>query len=133
MTEHNHTLELRKYERFPPGQGGIAMFSPPDSPIPVIVGEIMDISEGGIAFVYKAKELEMAKEAQVSDLQMFVYKDPFLHIDHVHCKIVYDEEIDDESGDAPRSRRCGIEFEQLSEEQLEQLRDFIERFSMKPS
>ena len=47
----------------------------------------------------------------------------------MNCRIVYDDEVPEGSWEQISTRRCGVEFENLSVKHLSMLQDFIDNFA----
>lgn len=90
------------------------------------VGRIIDLSPGGLAFEYIFDENE---NAQFSQINIFKVGEVF-HLRNLPCKIIYDIALPPprngiESLKHSRSRKCGVEFETLPEEDNLQLSLFL--------
>lgn len=87
------------------------------------IGKLRDISRGGVAFEYTLYE-EMG---DYSDVEVDIFsasKD--IHIMRVPCKVVYDFPIETyPSFNNIVTRRCGLRFLKLSDQQMSQIKSFI--------
>jgi hypothetical protein len=118
MVDELHS-DNRKEKRFKAVEGALAGFSSRDVPSVSILGEIIDISKAGLSARYKSRE----QIGSASDVSIFAYKEPFINIEGIPCRIVYDIGLD------ATTRRCGVEFGDLAEDQLSQLEDFIKYYT----
>jgi c-di-GMP-binding flagellar brake protein YcgR len=114
--------ERRRFKRFRFMGGGIAMF--PLGHVSVL-GSIRDISLGGLGVTYidEGTKLNESQEFRADVMEeKFYWKD-------LHCKSRWDKEV---VNDIPvitaRMRQGGLQFINLSPEQLAGLKEFI-RFS----
>jgi hypothetical protein len=64
-----------------------------------------------------------------SEIKIFGKNDRFIHLDRVQCRIVYDKEVPAGAWGQIITRRCGVEFENLSVKHLSMLQDFIDHFT----
>ncbi|MHC1741969.1 MAG: PilZ domain-containing protein [Syntrophobacteraceae bacterium] len=89
-----------------------------------VVGHLVDISDNGIAIEYTA--FEPGERAESVDVDIFCQPRK-LNVPHLPCKVAYDLKVED----APtfrgfQTRRCGLEFGQISPNQREQLKALFE-------
>lgn len=90
-----------------------------------IVGQVIDISTAGLAFIYISKE-ELTRG--LHQLDLFAYEDPDNQIESLPCKVVYDDQSKFILR-LPPMRRCGVKFENLSDEQLQSIDHMIKKHS----
>lgn len=116
--------ELRKYIRFQAKDGTFAAFFLPEKGDECfMLGMIIDISEGGLGVCHIDIE-----GRQPSSMLVSVYGlEGAGTITKIPCRIVYDVEIPDEARAVLSGRRCGIQFEGLSEEQVDELKEFLKK------
>jgi hypothetical protein len=101
------TVDHRKRKRFDTGNEAFAAFIRPNEP--VIVGKIMDISQGGLAVRYLANG---KLEEGLAEVRIF---GPNLDsTNRIECKIVYDQILTEESWDIFSVRRCGVKFKRIA-------------------
>jgi len=113
--------ELRKYIRSRVRKGAIAAFFQPDENDFFMLGEIVDISEGGLGICYIDIE-----ERYTDSLQVSIYGlDGEAFLSRIPCRIVFDKEVPDDPLAILSVRRCGIQFEGISEDNLDKLKQFI--------
>lgn len=118
------SMEQRKHKRFKGKEGAFAAFLTPDELINL--GNVVDISMGGLCTRYLATT---EKGPNCSGIKVFGSNGRFIHLERVDCKIIYDFEIVEESLDQLRTRKCGVQFRNLSVRQKAVLQDFIEHFT----
>ena len=111
--------EKRKRKRYKAVDGAVASFSAHGAPAPNILGEIIDISINGLSVRYKSRE----QAGDISQIDIFAYKEPFINLSGMPCQLIYDIGLD------ATTRRCGVEFGELSESQLAILSDFITHYT----
>ncbi len=116
--------EKRRFKRFKGKEGAFAAFIRPNEFIDM--GQIQDISMGGLCVRY----LSTKEDNQgCSHIKIFGSNDRFIHLDKVQCRIVYDDEVPEGSWEQISTRRCGVEFENMSVKHLSILQDFIDYFA----
>jgi len=119
-------LERRKAKRFKLKDPAFAiMYCSPTR-----TGQIIDISRTGLAIRYN-------KTVGGSDefTELDIFKSDFrFYIDNIQAKTISDVEIIDKIDIGPKEMwRCGIQFEDLSNNQISQLEDFIQNFALAES
>ena len=97
------------------------------------VGRIKDISPGGLAFEYIS---EIGTDRDSSRIDIFIIGDVF-HIYNIPCEVVYDIPYpvpleNFESIKISPIKRCGIRFGMITEDDLEQIKLFLEFHSKSP-
>ena len=95
------------------------------------VGTIKDISLGGVSFEYIVIE-DLAKE-HMQHLDIFVSGNGF-NLPNVPCSIVYDVSAGTPNSDYTLqtliiSKRCGVKFSEVTEEQMLKLEFFLENYT----
>jgi len=116
--------EKRKFKRFKGKEGAFAAFTRPNEFMNV--GQIQDISMGGLCAQYLSTNED---NKGCSEIKIFGTNDRFINLGGVQCRIVYDREVPEDSRKQIRTRRCGVEFENLSAKRLSMLQDFIDSFA----
>ena len=93
---------------------------------PTMMGRVTDISRSGAAVRY-VKSGDGYRELN----QLDIFKSDFkLYIENIKAKTISDMEIIDKTFIGSKEiRRCGIQFEVLSNNQLSQLENFIQDFA----
>jgi CheY-like chemotaxis protein len=115
--------ENRRYKRFPATEGAFVAFADPVNPAFIRIGEMIDISRGGLSFRYMESSEPISSS---SYLNISRYEDPDLHLSP--CRIVYDMEILNKNRREVASeteRRCGVQFVDFSQEKLSLLERLI--------
>ena len=111
-------VERRRHKRSQAEDGAYAAVRPQYDKI----GQIIDVSRGGLAFRYIFSGSE---EEASSELDIFLIGDSF-HLDKVPFQIVSDEEIPGKSALGPQKmRRCSVQFGALTQMQILKLEEFI--------
>ncbi len=116
--------DKRKHKRFKGKDGAFAAFIKPNELINM--GQIQDISMGGLCVQYLSTN---EPNTECSGIKIFGSNGRFIHVEKVQCKIVYDTEVPEGSWDQLSTRRCGVQFENLSVRHMSMLQDFIENFA----
>ncbi|MEW6594778.1 MAG: PilZ domain-containing protein [Thermodesulfobacteriota bacterium] len=111
MGSGSNSFDSRKCQRYQVKDGVIALDS--------VFGELIDISFGGLSFRYNAYENLLKKPAEFG----IIFGGETLYFDNVPLESVSDLPLDDDSGGA--TRRCGMKFGELGEEELAVLARFI--------
>jgi len=124
---HSHTpssretmLDRRKHKRIPISSSAYAVLIQPDG-LPV-GGKILDISLGGIAFAY-ASPTEL--EPRAFHLQLFNLDGPQFYTDRIRCRVIRNAKIQNGSSGFLSSWQSGIQFESLTHEDLDKMRQFV--------
>jgi hypothetical protein len=118
--------EQRKHARFHGIDGALAAFSMPENRGFTKLGEIIDISESGLSLRYVSGDEQVTT---LPHIDIFGYRGPHIHISGIPCRVVYEHEIDslDESA---ATKRCGIQFKDLTPIQRFQLEHFIQNYAL---
>jgi hypothetical protein len=85
------------------------------------LGMLKDISKGGVAFDYTVSDTPQPLENSNIEVEVFSHKT--FRLSRIPCRIVYDTRV--KAGLSMvgfETRRCGLEFGQLSELQAAQLK-----------
>ncbi len=114
----------RKFKRFKGKEGAFAAFVKPNELINM--GQVLNISLGGLCVRYLSTH---DHNGECSAIKIFGSNDRFIHLDRVQCRIVYDQEVPEGSWEQISTRRCGVEFENLSVKHLSTLQEFIDHFA----
>ena len=118
MTSRIEVVERRRHKRFQAEDGAYAAVRPQYDKI----GQIIDVSRGGLAFRYMVSG---SQEDASSELDIFLIGDSF-HLDKVPFQTVSDEQIPETlSPGSQKMRRCGVQFEELTQVQVLKLEEFI--------
>jgi c-di-GMP-binding flagellar brake protein YcgR len=115
----------RKFKRFKGKEGAFAAFMKPNELINM--GQVQNISMGGLCVRYLSTHDDNVGR---SAIKIFGSNDRFIHLDRVQCRIVYEHEVPEGSWEQISTRRCGVEFENLSVKHMSQLQEFIDNFAV---
>ena len=113
-------VEKRKYERVAPQENAFAALGRQYAK----VGRIKDISLGGVAFEYFSAA---DKDRDSSRIDIFLVGD-LSHLYNIPCEVVYDfpnPSIKNVSIKLSPTKRCGVRFETLTEEDMVRLKLFL--------
>ena len=113
-------VERRHCERFRLRDGGIALMTPP-GPHSTIVGQILDISTGGLSFRYISDVALGSKASEVT----LVSAENKSYLRGLPVQAISDFEIAKMPFGIMSPRRYGLKFGKLSEQQVLHLRHFI--------
>jgi len=116
------TDEKRKESRFWIQEYAYAVLRPTSKK----VGQIVDISRGGLSFRYPDTGEERVESLE---LDIFLVGDEF-HLDRVPFRTVSERELDVELPDhAMTMKQCGVKFDRLTQEQIEGLDLLIGKYT----
>lgn len=124
--------DLRKHQRFAARNGACATFAKPEEKNSTKVGQILDMSMGGMALKYVSNG-EMNKPDENIFVEIFGITTPFITAGKIRCRIAYDVSLSDAPDNTVKLRRCGLEFQGLSQLQSYNIGHFIETFSRNES
>jgi hypothetical protein len=118
--------ERRKYTRFSVSNNAFAALEPGFDK----VGKIQDISILGLAFEYITDEVA---DIEVSRVDIFLRGEDFF-ISKIPCKVVYDISLEDPevhqiSPHKLMHKRCGLQFESLSNTGRVMIEQFMEAYT----
>ena len=115
--QHMNSFERRKNKRFKAAQGAYAVLGPETSKL----GQIKDISMGGLAFKYLADE---ARSHGAGELDIIIRQNCFC-VKNIPIQTVSDFELAKENAfSTVRLRQQGVQFADLTPDQASQL-EFI--------
>ncbi|MGO9415529.1 MAG: PilZ domain-containing protein [Syntrophobacteraceae bacterium] len=120
--------EKRKFTRFKGKEGASAALIRPNNLMNV--GQIQDISIGGLSFQYASTNEDNKGR---SEIEIFSSNDRSIHLDKVQCRIVYDRKVAVASSEQITTRCCGVEFENPSVKYSSMLQEFIDHFAFHES
>lgn len=80
------------------------------------VGKLMDISRGGIGFEYTANRNNSHPRAITLVVDILCRK--LFRLSRVLCRIAYDIPVNQAGFDGIETRRCGLEFGRLTDQQI---------------
>ncbi|NVM21601.1 MAG: PilZ domain-containing protein [Desulfobacterales bacterium] len=122
MSNRKKLVERRKDKRFQVKEGALAVLRPH----PAKLGQIIDISRGGLAFTYIAGE---GKPTGSFELEIF-FSDNGFHLDKIQFETVSDFEIREVPFSSITMRRCGVRFGELTDNQVSQLEHFLRSYTL---
>jgi hypothetical protein len=116
-------IEKRKYERVSPQRNAFAALGRRYTK----VGRIKDISLGGLAFEYFSAA---GTDRNSSRVDIFLIGDVF-HLYNIPCEVLYDiphpvQSENIESIKFSPTKRCGVQFGTLTEDDVAQMKLFLE-------
>ena len=112
--------ERRKFTRLLPRNTAFGIFRPNFYNL----GKVKDVSINGLALEYILNETIVEG---FSEIDIFL-TDDFLYLRRIPCKIIYIIEIDVES-QSLKTRRCGVQFGDLTPTKKSQIEYFIQHFT----
>ena len=131
MTDDKEGLERRAHKRFKVKSGvTAAVIEPVNGKDYIYLGEILNISKGGLAFQYADRNGE-PKEPY--ELDILVIKDivRFTYFSRIRFKTVWISNLDVElSSDHLKHKQIGIQFEEMTPHQISQLDIFFQKYAI---
>lgn len=95
------------------------------------LGSLKDISRSGVSFEYIAYESMDTPHSVEIDI---FSKSMDIHLSKVPCRVVYDVKIDDSFAMSQvETRRCGLQFEGLSNRHASQLKNILSNYISGPA
>jgi len=123
MNSKKDLAERRVYKRFEVQEGAFTSLRGPVSKL----GQIMDISRGGLAFRYIDTGVYPDSSFEL-DISL---SDNGFHLAEVSCKTISDSAIAKESySSSITMRRLGVQFAELTHNQTSQLEHFIQNHTI---
>ena len=120
-------VERRKHKRFELGDDAFVMFGPQSLPS-AMAGKIIDISWDGLAFLYVTSK---KRENGSFELGITLPYQGF-YVGKMPGKVISDVEIADEDIEGHvMTRRCGVQFGELSQDQMFELEYLMRIFTNK--
>ncbi len=94
------------------------------------VGRVKDVSLGGVAFEYITDE---HNENDLTLIDIFATGNG-LHLSRIPCRKIYEVSVKDTTevssfSSELKTKRCGVEFDSLTDEQTSQVKHLIERYT----
>ena len=127
MFASNENDERRQHHRLSVSSGVIAVLI---TSCPEIIGTVGDVSLGGAKITYHSPK-DLACEADNSKLKVDLISDNRF-VEAIPCTNAWDKAVEaDDFFGADDLRRCGIQFDGLTPNQLFLLRGFINRCAIK--
>ena len=95
------------------------------------LGSLKDISKSGVSFEYIAYESMDTPHSVEIDI---FSKSMDIHLSKVPCKVVYDVKVGESfTMNQVETRRCGLQFEQLSGYHASQLKNILSNYIAGPA
>jgi hypothetical protein len=113
--------ERREHKRFRVQYDSFAVLGPHSSRI----GQIINISRGGLSFSYIAGE-EQGNRAYELGILLAEHS---LHLTKIPIETIWDQEAEQLPFSSLRMRLCGLQFGELRRNQVSQLEYFIENYA----
>ncbi len=114
-------VERREHNRFRAENGATAVFRRP-WPRSFTLGQIIDVSMGGLAFRYIADRVRSRGSHELE----IVWGDCSSRLDNIPFKTISDCEMHSKASLNFATRRCGMQFMDLTDKQKSDLRYFIQ-------
>jgi len=115
--------EKRRFRRFQAPQNAFALLRGPESRL----GQIIDISKGGLAFRYLSNGRQPRRSFQ---LDIFLANNGF-RLEKVSSRTVSDFEISKQAlANSVTMRRCGVQFDELNQDHISRLEYFLENYTL---
>jgi hypothetical protein len=105
--------DLRVHKRFRAREGACASFMNPEFSPSTRIGQVLDMSRGGIALKYLSNR-EGYEKGQPILIELFNVSNPVLTTGEIPCRVVYDVPLTDNPPDSMNIRRCGMAFGRMS-------------------
>ena len=124
--------ESRKNKRFDAKEGATAaIVTPDDQEQYESIGQIVDISMGGLSLQYDAKTDHYHGIVDL-EIEIFGYSSQRMrmYVGRLPCKVVYDKLVAKDDQKALDTRRLGLEFSDVPYYRLHKLGNFVEIFAM---
>jgi hypothetical protein len=90
------------------------------------VGKLRDVSDSGVAFEYAV--FDVKDEVMDVEVDIFASRPSHLMLRRVPCKVVYDIKLERPSMVGIETRRCGLRFENLSQQHTELLKILLSKY-----
>jgi hypothetical protein len=113
-------VERRKHKRFHAKDGTFAVLRP-QWPYSTKIGQIIDISMGGLAFSDVAGEDQPNRSYE---LDILLAEHSF-HLTKIPFETIWDQEAEQLPSSTLSMRRCGVQFGELTRNQKSQLEYFV--------
>ncbi len=115
--------EKRRFRRFQAPQNAFTLLRGPEGKL----GQIIDISKGGLAFRYVDNGKQPKRSFQ---LDIFLANNGF-RLEKVSYRTVSDFEVSKQGlANSAIMRRCGVQFDELNQDHVSRLEYFIENYAL---
>jgi len=125
MIDDNELVERRKHKRLQLKGDGVALLRT-SSPHSTIVGEIIDISPGGVGFRYIAGDEQFNGSSELS----LVSADHSFYLGNLPIKTISDLEMAKFPFGSVSTRRRGVKFGNLKQSQSFALEHFMRNYTI---
>jgi hypothetical protein len=122
MTKRKEMVERRKHKRFQGREGALAALGPHSTRI----GQIIDVSMGGLAFSYIAGEEPSDGSFELGIL----FAEESFYLTQIPFKTISDQEAKEVPFSFVKMRRCGVQFGEMTHSQISQVEYFIQNYTM---
>lgn len=120
MNSMNEAVERREHKRYQVHNGTYVALGPPYGK----VGPMIDISLGGLSFEYADRR----EQTDESHINIFLTEANF-YLEKVPIKTILDFEVANTlAPSAAATRRCGLQFEDLTPDQASKIDFFIQNY-----
>ena len=120
---HLRAVDKRRFRRFQAPQNAFALLRGPDGRL----GQIIDISKGGLAFRYVGNGAQPKRSFQ---MDIFLANNGF-RMEKVSFRTVSDFEVSKQGlANSVIMRRRGVQFDELNQEDASRLDYFIENYAL---
>lgn len=116
--------ERRAEKRFPAREGTCGTFILPKYTYHLLVGQVLDISRGGVCIKYLSNG-DGYKINESVQVNMFCADHPVVGTGGIPCKVAYDRSVKDSPNGRLTIRKCGLKYDLLTRSQLHNLECFI--------
>jgi hypothetical protein len=123
-------FDLRNHPRFRVREQTFAGLLNRESEDVFQLGQIVDISMGGLCLQYIATQKD---EEVASHINIFGRSDKLINVERIPCKIVYDINIPSKGWIKIPEMRSGVEFLSRTSSQEKQIENFMKTFTVEPS
>jgi c-di-GMP-binding flagellar brake protein YcgR len=121
MTSSKQTVERRKHKRFQLQIDTPVILRSHDTK----AASIVDVSMGGLGFRCIGGEKLMCESMKISILPAensnYLYKIP--------CRFVWNRKVEKDHYSSITTRRCGVQFQELTPQEVSQLEHFIQNYA----
>jgi hypothetical protein len=126
MTNEKAEVERRKHKRSKVHNDTFVVLRPDDSKVGSViddskVGSLIDITTNGLTFRYVGREEPLSELAELG----IYFPDNDFYLFKVPCKIISDLRLYKNHPSPITTRRCGVQFRELTHSQVSQLQHFI--------
>ncbi|UCD88214.1 MAG: PilZ domain-containing protein [Desulfobacterales bacterium] len=115
-------VERRKHKRYEVHNDTLVILRSSNTRI----GSITDVSPGGLGFRYIGSEKSIGESAQLSILPA----QNLFYLYHTPCKYVWDSKASKDHYSSITMRRCGVQFGELTPEQIRLVEYFIKNYTI---